>query len=208
MTGAFIVLEALDGVGKSTLAQALAERLGGVAMDTPGPRLRALSPEILGALGAEPTARALFYAASVIAEGRRARQLADEGRVVVMDRYWLSTVSYALARGADAGLRDLEALVPVPDLTILLTLDEDERQARLHRRGCTEADRETLRAAFRESVLAEMLRPRGSALVAVGAVIDLAGLDVESSISRVESAVRDGLAGRFRTGAGPRVLHA
>lgn len=185
MSGAFVVLEALDGVGKSTLTQALAARLGGVAMDTPGPELRALSPAILGALGAEQTARALFYAASVVAAGRRAREITRDGRTVVMDRYWLSTVSYALARGADPKLREIEALIPAPDVTVVLTLDEAERQARLHRRGCTEADRETLQAEFRERVVGEMTTARPERGLGVAVELDVTGLTVDATVERL-----------------------
>lgn len=61
--------------------------LGGVTMNTPGDALRAVSGQILDGLGPNQEARCLFYAGSVIARGREARELVEAGHVVVMDRY-------------------------------------------------------------------------------------------------------------------------
>lgn len=65
----WIVVEALDGVGKTTLCAGLARALGARVMDTPGPALRPVREQILQALGPDEAARALFYAATVQAEG-------------------------------------------------------------------------------------------------------------------------------------------
>lgn len=85
MRPVFIALEALDGVGKTTLARSLAARIGGVAMNTPGDGLRDVSGAVLEGLGPHQEARCLFYAASVIARGAEARRMVDGGASVVMD---------------------------------------------------------------------------------------------------------------------------
>lgn len=185
MTGLFIVVEALDGVGKTTLVGDLARVLGGITMDTPGPALRGLAPGVLEALGRQQAARALFYAASVVSIGAQARALVQAGATVVMARYWLSTISYARARGVDLDLRGVEAGVPTPDVTVLLTLDEDERQRRLRARVCTEADRETLDTTFRARVLAEMRSPMRSAGLGPTVEVDVTGADREEAVRRV-----------------------
>ena len=48
-----------------------------------------------------------------------------EGRIVLCDRYYLSTVAYQGARGLDAAaiLRKSEAEFPVPDVVLLLEID-------------------------------------------------------------------------------------
>lgn len=184
----FIAIEGLDAVGKTTVTEALAGHLGAVAMNTPGPDLRLLSDRILAALGDDQAARCLFYAASVLAQGRRARAIADQGGMVVMDRYWLSTVSYARARGVSLDLTAVERIVPLPDATLLLTLDEGERVRRLGSRGATSADIETLDEVFRETVVREMrsnarrrdLRP---------VEVDLGCADREEALRRVLSAL-------------------
>lgn len=180
----FVVLEALDGVGKTTLARSLAVALGGVAMNTPGDGLRGVSDAVLAGLGPHQEARCLFYAGSVLARGREASETVTRGQSVVMDRYWLSTIAYARARGVLADLSQVEALVPVPHLTVLLTLDEQERQRRLVGRGFTAADRETLDPRFRDQVLAEMQRSgRVAGLRPV--VVDLTGAEPADCVSRV-----------------------
>lgn len=156
----FVVLEALDCVGKTTLAKNLAEHFNGEMRNTPGDTLRDLREDILEALDDNQIANCLFYASSVFAEGERARELADRGNLVFMDRYWLSTIAYARARGVSVDLSSLEAIVPKPDLTVLLILDEEERQRRLKCGDATDADRETLDKDFREIVLSEMRNPK------------------------------------------------
>lgn len=182
-SGTFIVIEALDGVGKTTLVRELAARLGGIALDTPGSSLRRMSSAILEALGPNQSARCLFYAASVLAQGRRARELADSGTAVVMDRYWGSTVAYARARGATIELESVQSLVPQPDVTILLTLDERERVRRLESRGAlTPADAETLSEDFRVRVLSELRR-------FATAEVDLTGATPAEAVDRVLEAL-------------------
>ena len=152
----FIAFDGLDGVGKTTLVRELAQHYGGIALDTPGAELRPLVNSVLSALEQSQTARCLFYAASVLAAGCKARQLAADGQTVFMDRYWLSTIAYARARGVTVNLSDLEAIVPAPDLTILLTLDETERRRRINSRAYDSYDAETFSEKFRKCVLREM----------------------------------------------------
>lgn len=189
MKAPFIVIEALDGIGKTTLTRRLAAALGGRALDTPGEALRPVRAGVLDGLGPHQTARCLFYAASVLAVGDDARQLAEAGTPVVIDRYWLSTRAYARARGVTVRLDDIEALVARPDATVLLTLDEAERQRRLRARGTTEADRETLDRRFRQVVLDDMRRP--------GALrptheVDVTGLTPDAVVLAVRAALSVG----------------
>ncbi len=180
--GRFIVIEGLDGVGKSTVIQNLASHLAARLDDTPGPDLRPLRTSIMDALSHQ-TSRALFYAATVIERGTLASSLAEEGITTVMDRYWLSTISYARARGVDIDLEAVAAQVPAPDLTLWLTLDETERRRRLGPRGMTSEDRETLDPAFADRVMAAAhANP-----VPLGRVhfVDLTGADQNQALVRV-----------------------
>ena len=152
----FVTIDGLDGVGKTTLTKNLARYHGGIATDTPGVALRPVLNSVLAGLGEHQTARCLFYAASVLVAGHNARALADAGQFVIMDRYWLSTIAYARARGVSVDLSALESIVPVPDLTVLLTCDEAERRRRLANRLNTPEDLETYDIKFHETVLREM----------------------------------------------------
>ena len=188
--GCFIVIDALDGVGKTTLVRDLAAAMDGVALATPGAALQPARAQVLFALGEDQVARCMFYASSVIAQGNVARALAEEERIVVVDRYWPSTIAYARARGVTADLSGVEALIPAPDVHIVLTLDESERTRRLHARGNpTSADRETLAPAFRDTVLRE-LRARATI------VVDTTGATPPEAVARVRVALDAHLAPR------------
>jgi dTMP kinase len=97
--GRFIVLEGPDGVGKSTQAALLAERLGALVTREPGatPVGKAIRELLLAhsTVDLEPRAEALLMAAD------RAQHVAtvvrpalEQGRDVVSDRYLYSSVAY------------------------------------------------------------------------------------------------------------------
>lgn len=180
--GGFIAIEGLDGVGKSTVVRLLAENFFGHAMSTPGPALRDSRQAVLQAFAEDELAKALFYTASVSSQGRQARSLAERGEWVFMDRYWASTFAYSRARGVTADLEALNRSLTQPDLTVLLLLEESERQSRLQARGATAEDMETLEPAFRQCVLDE-LQARA------GLVIDITGLAMAEVYVKVSSTI-------------------
>lgn len=144
-----ISFEGIDGAGKTTQVRTLGERLereghealmlrepGGTALG------EAMREFLSGAREVEidPTAELLLFAVA------RAQLMADvitpalkAGRLVIMDRFIGSTIAY---QGYGRGLGDTaEAACSlatgglVPDLTILLDLDPEQRRARLAGRG-------------------------------------------------------------------------
>ncbi|WP_028292695.1 AAA family ATPase [Oceanobacter kriegii] len=179
----FIVLEALDGVGKTTLAKNLSEHHSYKFLTTPGKELQPLRADIINGLGKSQTARALFYAATVQAEGERAASLCSQGQSVVMDRYSASTIAYAKARGVNTDLEAALSQAVKPDLTILLTLDEQERQQRLRQRGTTAEDLETLQPVFRQQVMAG-LRQR------CDIELDVSGLDQQQALQELVAIIK------------------
>lgn len=152
----FIVLEGLDGVGKTTLARGLAEELDGEYMSTPGEPFSECRGFIIDAMGDDQLGRALFYASTVSVQGKRALEHVASGRRVIMDRYWYSTVAYAKARGVEVGLEALTPGFVMPDLVVLVTLDETVRRSRLIQRKMTPEDQETLRPDFARRVISEL----------------------------------------------------
>jgi dTMP kinase len=143
--GRLIALEGLDGCGKSTQAERIAQALREAGRDvvatrepTDGPvgrRIRAMarSGERVSAL----EELGWFFddrrehVAEVIAPALEA------GRWVVTDRYYLSTVAYQGARGFPWReiLERSEAEFPRPDAALLFELPADAGLARVRTRG-------------------------------------------------------------------------
>ena len=178
----FIVLEGLDGVGKSTLARGVAEKIKGQYMSTPGNAFAEIRSVAMEAFGDDQLGRALFYASTVSAQGKKALLTVNNGYTVVMDRYWPSTIAYAKARGVNADLDILTPEVVPPDLVVLVTLDENIRRSRLINRSMTPEDQETLCAEFTMHVMSELTKR-------CNIEVDITGLNEQQSIDHVTSVI-------------------
>jgi len=142
--GFLLVIEGIDGAGKSTLARALAawlrERGRTVVIDrepTDGPHGRALRESAkTGRLSAQAELDLFVqdrrqHVAEVIAPAL------ERGDVVILDRYYFSNAAYQGARGLDPAtiIADNEAFAPVPDLVLLLDVDPAAGHQRIDARG-------------------------------------------------------------------------
>ena len=144
--GLFIVLEGIDGTGKSTQTRLLADwfREQGrevVASREPtdgpwGARLRATAAT--GRLSPEEELDLLLRDRRDHVEQLIAPALAA-GKVVILDRYYFSTMAYQGSRGLDpAEIRRVnESFAPRPDLLFILDLDVDTALSRIGGRGDT-----------------------------------------------------------------------
>ena len=163
--GGLVVFEGAEGVGKSTQVELLLRRLAGagipaVSFREPGgtavgDRIR----EILLGPGnvIAPTAEALLFMASraELCEREIVPAIAA-GKIVVLDRFFLSTYAYQIAgRGLDEdGVRSANLLATrglVPDLTILLDYPALSGLERAGGRGSRDR-MEQLDAAFHERI--------------------------------------------------------
>ena len=146
LKGVFITFEGLDGCGKSTqmefLAQALRER-GYVVLVTREPGGTSLGEAIRGVLldpryhGMSARAEALLYAAARAHLVQQViRPALADGQVVLCDRYLDSSLAYQ-GYGRDLGTDDIITLnvwateCLFPDLTLFLDLDDSLRSSRL-----------------------------------------------------------------------------
>jgi len=128
----FIVLEGIDGCGKSEQAKLLQEWLLSEGRDvllTAEPtenRIGKFIREILsGKEDVDPKTLALLFTADRVEHLRSEVEPAlAEGKIVISERYYHSTISYQAAQGVDKDwLTKLNSLAREPDLTILIDSD-------------------------------------------------------------------------------------
>lgn len=142
--GLFIVIEGIDGTGKSTQARRLAgwfESQGREVVlsrePTNGPWGKQLRESAAtGRLAPDDELRYFLndrqqHVAETIAPALAA------GKVVILDRYYFSTMAYQGARGFDPAeiRRRNETFAPVPDLLLILDLELDAALGRIGSRG-------------------------------------------------------------------------
>ena len=142
--GLFIVLEGIDGTGKSTQARRLGEWFENQGRKvvlsrepTDGPWGRKLRESAAtGRLSPQDELQYFLNDRRQHVEEKIKPALAS-GKVVILDRYYFSTMAYQGARGFDpAEIRRMnEEFVPVPDLLLILDLDVDTAHARIGHRG-------------------------------------------------------------------------
>ena len=164
--GRLIVLEGAEGVGKSTQAARLRDRMAadGHAVElirepggtTVGEEIRAI---LLHGSDLPPATEALLFMASRAAVVRdRVRPALDRGTTVIADRFFLSTYAYQIGgRGLpEDEVRAANRLATgglIPDLTLLLAMPLAAAMDRVRGRG--PGDRiESADGAFHERVAA------------------------------------------------------
>jgi dTMP kinase len=145
--GKLIVFEGVDGCGKSTQLVLLAEALRArghdvVATKEPtdgehGRRIRTMARS--GERVAAETELAWFVADRRQHVAELIEPALAAGRMVVSDRYYLSSVAYQGARGLDwrGILADSEAEFPLPDLAIAIEIDPERALERVDARAGT-----------------------------------------------------------------------
>jgi dTMP kinase len=142
----FIVIEGIDGTGKSTQAQQLAAWLRGQGREVivdyeptfgvHGKKLR--DSFVNGRLTPEEELELFLADRREHVEQVIAPALAA-GKTVILDRYYFSNMAYQGAIGFDPAeiRRRNEAFAPVPDLLFILDLDVDTALSRIGGRGDT-----------------------------------------------------------------------
>ena len=144
--GLFIVLEGIDGTGKSTQAKRLGEWLAALGREavlsrepTAGPwGQKVRESAATGRLAPEDELQYFLNDRRQHVEELIAPSLAA-GKVVILDRYYFSTMAYQGARGFDPAeiRRKNEEFAPVPDLLLIMDLDVDSALERIGARGDT-----------------------------------------------------------------------
>ena len=142
--GFLVVLEGIDGAGKSTQARTLGERLTAC-----GQRVVLSREPTLGQWGkllresAQTGRLSIEEEVELFLKDRREHvnelilPRLREGCVVIVDRYYFSTAAYQGARGLDPQelIRRNEEFAPEPDLLVLFDLPVEDGLARVRARG-------------------------------------------------------------------------
>jgi dTMP kinase len=136
--GAFIVIEGIDGSGKTTMANRLARQMTGAraARYTREPYGATLNVWLQLSPNATPHESALAFAADRLFHVRHCiRPAVAEGEVVICDRYVWSSLAYQGADGCDTGwLREINRHAPEPDFTVYLDVQVEAAVDRIERR--------------------------------------------------------------------------
>jgi len=141
----FIVIDGIDGCGKSSHAKALVKYLkqqGRNAIFLKEPTTESpAGKELAGALRSEKRPPPEEELRLFIEDRRwdvenRINPAMNEGKDIVMDRYYYSTMAYQGARGMDIEtIRKMNSFAPVPDLAIILDIEPELAVERISRRG-------------------------------------------------------------------------
>ena len=145
--GRFIVFEGIDGTGKSTVAKLLAEELSKKGIDcvlTMEPSESWIGDAVRKANsdGTDDLAEALLFMADRAEHTRQIESLLNEGKWVVCDRYYASTLAYQTAtlgsRVEDpmTWLWNInQRIIRVPDVTFYFVLQVEKALDRMSARN-------------------------------------------------------------------------
>jgi len=142
--GFLLVIEGIDGAGKSTLQRQLAAWCREQGLRTVTSREPTDGPHGRALRGSARTGRlAIDQELDLFLKDRREHVDAliipalTRGDVVILDRYYFSTAAYQGARGLDpaAIIASNETFAPTPDLVLLLDVDPTAGHARIGQRS-------------------------------------------------------------------------
>tara|TARA_Y100000758_G_scaffold290048_1_gene243291 strand:+ start:236 stop:826 length:591 start_codon:yes stop_codon:yes gene_type:complete len=139
-----IVLEGIDGCGKSTQVSLLVDKLRSISIDTlqlreptDGPhglRLRSILNEEIQAEHDEMLD--LFVKDRKQHVSEKIEPALNSGKTVVMDRYYYSTMAYQSASGFSMEkIRADNSFAPVPDLVLILDIPAEDGVKRVLKEG-------------------------------------------------------------------------
>lgn len=153
-----IVIEGIDGCGKETQIKLLKEKLDCVVFKYPTKHYSILNDYLEKKVYPDPKALFLLFLADIAEEQRKVKAALDEGRMVILDRYVLSTIAYEVD---GIGYEDGKGIVEnvgylEPDMVLLLDIDERTSQER--KKGQKELDRYEEDMAYLARVRSNFLR--------------------------------------------------
>ncbi|MEM2140677.1 MAG: dTMP kinase [Nitrososphaera sp.] len=159
--GKIIVLEGTDKAGKTTQSRMLQEALKAlgkicVVIDFPdyttpiGMEIRAF---LDGRRDYPAEAKHLLFSANRWEKKKEIESMAENGTIVVMNRYWQSNLVYGVSNGMDAGwLQRLDKGLPKEDAVIVLLVNPATSKKRAETPDTFETDEKLAAAAYKNYV--------------------------------------------------------
>ena len=145
MSARRIVIEGLDGSGKTTLINHLSKHNDFQVLSTPLAEIKGCRQKIDQCFDPSPMARISYYMANVIRAGDIAKEAIQDEQTVIIDRYWLSTRVYGTLQAPSFPFEAMETCIPPVDYTFFLFVPLHTRRNRMLKRGHLEKhDRLTL----------------------------------------------------------------
>jgi dTMP kinase len=198
--GLLIALEGIDGSGTTTQAMRLGQHFGSRAHVTREPSTGPVGQLLRRILGGEhapvdPAVVALLFAADRRDHlAREVEPALAQGRLVITDRYLLSSLAYQTITAERAWVAQLNAHARPADLTVLLDLPVEVAAARRQARGGQE---ELFDARELQERVAIAYRGEAALLAAGGArVVTLDGAGPPDAVERaIRAAVETCLVG-------------
>jgi thymidylate kinase len=132
MKNIFVCIDGVDLTGKTTNAELLAKKIGGVYFKTPSQQFEEMR-KIFNA--GDETAKYLFYLATICQASKDIAKLLITSNVVV-DRYLYSTICYHAFSGVNVGIVKLDEIPIIkPDFSVCLIVRNKEWTERAKLRG-------------------------------------------------------------------------
>lgn len=135
----FIVVEGLDGSGKSTISKSLAAKTESIYLTTPS-KADKRERELYDSKGFSCLDRFLFYAGCTVKTSDQIKELIKCKKRVVLDRYFYSTLAYHLPFCKDINEDHINIFNTIirPDLIIYVTADYEITVNRIKQRSLIE----------------------------------------------------------------------
>lgn len=159
--GKFIVIEGLDGVGKTTTIDRLAERLHAAKLKTPPDNITAIREQC--ANSSTPQLRYHYYMLGNYLVAEEVKALLAAGQNVVVDRFYASTMAYMWGFGRlPFDNTDWPTNLLTPDYTFVLNLPRESRINRLAARTSVAHTPEELKLKIAPEIEQSILEDRKS----------------------------------------------
>lgn len=183
MVKRFIAIEGIDGVGKTTVINAVAAELarrGYRVFVTREPSDLAVgsfirSSILSGDVEVEPAALALLFAADrVMHYVKVIKPMVESGYIVLTERYVESSISYQGAQGVPIEwILSINSMVRMPDLTVILDAPLEVIKARLSNRGRLEYFERNIEVLARaREILVKRAREMGYPIIDASGKVD------------------------------------